>query len=407
MAEKFETEKKTEAGVDVKRDRLLGYIKDRMAESRAILDIPATINIAMSLSAKNNDLLKALVAIQRQKDMPSLIAIRMEDGTRVPLDKNGLEYLAYCLSGVSEPPISSQIHKDVLDDLRKIAKEIKKHGKLILECRTRLIVQPSIAAETKSLAPEAKKAYDREQPFIVLAYARELSGRFKGGLINPGTPAKVLPEKSDEPWRGKIDGKQAKALSEQVDILAAKFLEQGLPEAIVVSKPYSCVGLINKALKNAGYRQLSGNVGNSLKPAVENGSAIIMTAEELGNQKGAAFSKAKNGDVVLYLKCLGTKKSAEEYERRTGDPVIWKNNLPYHVEHVTAYMKDKSGKNRLLQAHIANGNIVAEDADEYSKKLQPYQIGVDRFNAVAVLPLSALGSVTPFLASTPKPNKKM
>lgn len=166
-------------------------------------------------------------------------------------------------------------------------------------------------------------------------------------------------------------------------------------EILVVSTVYDCTTFVVDALKSGG-ATLNPNVGNSLKAALESeGNAIFAERSFFRDPKKRDdrdrntkdfFSHAHPGDVVTFLDIVGSDL-AKTYEKVTGDKLIWKDGVPYRVEHVALYMgSDYTGAKEnepvIAQAHISSSHIVQESATRY--------IGGHMFDAVAIISYDSL-----------------
>ncbi|MBS3068184.1 hypothetical protein J4450_05750 [Candidatus Micrarchaeota archaeon] len=150
-------------------------------------------------------------------------------------------------------------------------------------------------------------------------------------------------------------------------------------EIYVISKVYDCTTFIVDALR-AGGAVLNPNVGNTLKAALEGGegNAIFGEKDIFRGPKNRSdrvanvlnfFSNAHPGDVVAFLERV-SPSMAKTYESDTKDKLIWKDGIPYRVEHValytgSEYLGSQENEPAIAQAHISSGHIVKESATRY------------------------------------------
>ena len=75
------------------------------------------------------------------------------------------------------------------------------------------------------------------------------------------------------------------------------------------------------------------------------------------------------GDVIFFLEKV-SPSMAKTYEKDTKDKLIWRDGVPYRVEHVAIYTGSKylgsqGNEPVIAQAHILSGDIVKESATQY------------------------------------------
>ncbi|MEK6981777.1 MAG: hypothetical protein AABX38_02500 [Candidatus Micrarchaeota archaeon] len=420
MAEAMEIGKPreiTNAPLDSKRKKMLEYIRERIAQNQPVLGekiYKLDINLKSKYKkAEFSDVFKKLVGIEMEKDFPDLAAINAKvenQDIRVALDKTTVNWLYLKMNGKKTDGIEAKIKPDTLKKLNLTYDQIRKKSIISIEIKVNLGVVPTLAAENRNLSEESRKAYESEQPFIIFGFKREYLGQVLALYENTGEPARVNKKPSDKPWKGEIENDQTKVVDAQIKEQILANLNKGFPSGIFISKPYDCITLINRALASAGLRRVNNNAGNTLFQAIDKKGSTLVTAEKLVASPKKVFedAKPKDGDIVFFLKAIDAKEI--EWRKKVGDRVF-KNptdGLTYAVSHVSMYTKGGSSGHLLLQAHINRGTIKSDDAVKYiANNVRPYnQENKKPFNAIAILPLSALGVTSQLLATVPKKSQK-